>query len=337
MGSCTALRHQSRCDLRQRQLRGHRAHLERRGRHTVDDAAVGILADRHRALVAHRLQPLRAVGAHTGQDRADGGCTGPAGDRMEQPIDRGAVAAHLLVLDQAAAAQRPAGDLGMIGAAGCDIDMPHLQRRAGARDADVRRRQAVEPRGEGRHVAFGHMLDDDRGRTIDREAAEQLDQRLDATGRRSDRDHRILARHVIGGGCALDRCRLEAGADAALRRRLDQPRQIVAQAAAERLLGLFVAIERPQFERADRRFRALAGQRRQHDDGHGAQAHDLFEEVEAVHPRHLDIERDDVGVERLDHLARGHRPVGGADDLDIRILRQAVRHHRPHRRRIIDH
>ena len=55
---------------------------------------------------------------------------------------------------------------------------------------------------------------------------------------------------------------------------------------------------------------AACGQGRHHDDRHRAQPHHLFQKLEAVHVRHFDVERHDVGIERLDRLARLQR-IGG--------------------------
>jgi hypothetical protein len=43
----------------------------------------------------------------------------------------------------------------------------------------------------------------------------------------------------------------------------------------------------------------------------------LGEEVDAVHARHLDVQRDDVRVEVADHLARHQRVAGRADALHV--------------------
>lgn len=49
---------------------------------------------------------------------------------------------------------------------------------------------------------------------------------------------------------------------------------------------------------------------------HGPQAHDVLQERQAVHARHLHVERHHVGIEPLDLVARQQRVRGGADDLD---------------------
>ena len=43
----------------------------------------------------------------------------------------------------------------------------------------------------------------------------------------------------------------------------------------------------------------------------------VTQELLAVHPRHVDVERDDIGAERDDPVARFERITGFADDLQI--------------------
>ena len=54
-------------------------------------------------------------------------------------------------------------------------------------------------------------------------------------------------------------------------------------------------VDRAELERAQRRVGALGGQGRDHHDRHRPEPHQPFEEVDAVHVRHLDVEGDDVG------------------------------------------
>ena len=81
-------------------------------------------------------------------------------------------------------------------------------------------------------------------------------------------------------------------------------------------------VDGADFERLERDLGARLGQRGEHHHRHRPQRHDLAQERHAVHVRHLDVERDDIGIERLDALARFKRIGGGADDLDLGILRQ---------------
>ena len=73
-------------------------------------------------------------------------------------------------------------------------------------------------------------------------------------------------------------------------------------------------IDGADFQRLERHLGAALGQRRDHDHRHRPQRHDLAQERQAVHVRHLDVERDHVGIERLDPLAR--------DDADRRRCRR---------------
>ncbi|MNT21065.1 hypothetical protein D3C72_1563890 [compost metagenome] len=95
-------------------------------------------------------------------------------------------------------------------------------------------------------------------------------------------------------------------------------------------------VESADFKRGQRRVRAAVGERRDHDDRHGAQAHDLFEKFQPVHFRHLDVERHDIGIELLDGGARLHGVAGLTDHLDFGIGLEDGRNQAAHRRRIID-
>jgi hypothetical protein len=59
----------------------------------------------------------------------------------------------------------------------------------------------------------------------------------------------------------------------------------------------------------------------------GPALHEDFEEGEAVHARHLDVQRDDVGVEFLDLVAGGVGIDGGADDLDFGVSVERIGRH----------
>ncbi len=55
--------------------------------------------------------------------------------------------------------------------------------------------------------------------------------------------------------------------------------------------------------------------------GIGRCAISFAQEADAVHARHLDVERDDVGLEPQDHVAGDERIAGAADDLDVGLAR----------------
>ena len=91
-----------------------------------------------------------------------------------------------------------------------------------------------------------------------------------------------------------------------------------------------------EFESGQGDLGAGLGQCRDHDDGHRPQAHDLLEELQAVHVRHLDVEGDDIGVQPLDGFARLQRIGGRADHLDFGIAAQGGRDQAPHGGRVVD-
>jgi hypothetical protein len=78
------------------------------------------------------------------------------------------------------------------------------------------------------------------------------------------------------------------------------------------------------------------GQRRDHHHRHRPQPHQPLEKVEAVHFRHLDVEREHVRIERLDHLARHQRVGRGADHFEIALAIDDVGQQAAHQRRVID-
>jgi len=80
--------------------------------------------------------------------------------------------------------------------------------------------------------------------------------------------------------------------------------------------GFGHAVERAHFQRAQAHFRAGNGVGGDHDNGRGPQAHEFFEEDQAVHARHFNVQGDDVRGEGFDGEAGFMRVRGLADDLD---------------------
>ena len=67
-----------------------------------------------------------------------------------------------------------------------------------------------------------------------------------------------------------------------------------------------------------------------------AETHDLFEKLDPIHVRHLDVERDDIGIQSLDSLP-GFMGIGRlADDLDERVGPQTRGDEAAHRWAVID-
>ncbi len=119
------------------------------------------------------------------------------------------------------------------------------------------------------------------------------------------RRHRRGARRREGG----------RGFDLALQFR----RQIRHAARPDRRVGLATKSTAPISSASSVVSAPRLGQRRDHHDRHRPQRHDLAQERQAVHMRHLDVERDDVGIERLDLFARDMR-IGRCRRLRFRDL-----------------
>jgi hypothetical protein len=100
--------------------------------------------------------------------------------------------------------------------------------------------------------------------------------------------------------------------------------------------GLAHAVDRAQLQRAQGHLGPGLGQAGDHDHRHRPQAHDLLEELDAVHVRHLDVEGDDVGVQGLDHAPGLERVAGGADHLDLGVTGQGGRDQAPHGGGVVD-
>src|ERR1700731_1535614 len=64
--------------------------------------------------------------------------------------------------------------------------------------------------------------------------------------------------------------------------------------------------------------------------------HQLFEESQTIHPRHLDIESEYIGIERLDFFPGHKRILCCADHFQFRIRAENLRQQLAHERRIID-
>ena len=58
--------------------------------------------------------------------------------------------------------------------------------------------------------------------------------------------------------------------------------------------------------------------------------HEQPQEREPVHARHFHVERDDVGLELLELVARGVGIDRGADDLDVGLGVEGVTHDSAH-------
>ena len=120
---------------------------------------------------------------------------------------------------------------------------------------------------------------------------------------------------------------------------LDLADQLLGHALEAEALGagrLAHIVDRPQLEGADSGVGAGLGEAGNHHHRRRPQGHDLFQERQAVHLRHLDVEGDDVGTDGLDDLARFEGIGGGADDLDPIVPGQRRGQHLAHQIAVVD-
>ena len=179
-------------------------------------------------------------------------------------------------------------------------------------------------------------------------AGHELRERARAAGGCGDRDHEArrrasgVRRRVLLRRC--ERAVVHAG-EIHLRRRAQRDEQLVAnrrEIEADRPRRLSHELHRAALERAQRHLVARARRRREHDDRARRLAHDALECAEAVELRHLDVERHDVGLERLhlqqrvDAVARGAdhaKLVGALDELRDELAHEGAVVDDEHRRK----
>ena len=143
-------------------------------------------------------------------------------------------------------------------------------------------------------------------------------------------------RRSAGAGAAAGAC--GAGARSLARGGADlvgDDLGVFEQAVADAQLGLGDEVDGAQLQRAQRDFAAALGQGRHHHHRHGPQAHQLFKEVQPVHARHFDVQRQHIRVVALDQFARHQRIGRGRDDLHVRLAVDDLCHQAAHQRGIV--
>ena len=200
---------------------------------------------------------------------------------------------------------------------------------------------AVEPFREAGGEAHRHVLDDDDARRIGGEGRQDAGQRLDAAGRGADGDDAIGG-FLQRGGDRLDRRSRAAPRKAGhvrIRRRLYAPADVVEHERqtihqSENRLGHHV--DGAGLERFEAYALARLGQRRNDHRRRRHQRHEAFQEGHAVHFRHLDVERDDVGSQFHQEVASAVRVGRLPDHFDFGVLRQPDRQDLPHHGGVVD-
>jgi hypothetical protein len=177
------------------------------------------------------------------------------------------------------------------------------------------------------------VLGDDRRRAVGGKAAQDRQQGLDPAGGGADGQD-VIGRGAIGAGGGGGGGHVAAGANPRPGRRLHLADQFVeGLGAGHGRLG--DRVHRPDLQRRQGHVRARCGQGRDHHHRHGAQPHDLIQELQPVHIGHFDVQREDVGIQLLDGRAGLQRIGGGADDFDFGVRLQGGRDQAAHGQAVV--
>ena len=79
----------------------------------------------------------------------------------------------------------------------------------------------------------------------------------------------------------------------------------------------------------------LLGQRRNHDNRHWMAAHQLFQEGQPIHARHLDVESEHVRIQGLDLFSRDIRVAGCPNYFKLGVGTKDLREQLAHQRRVV--
>ena len=295
-----------------------------------------------RAGLRHLQHRLRAVAAHAGEHHADGLAARGPRDGAQQGVHRGTVPVDGRVLGHAQhVAGAAAGQL-QVAAAGRDVRDAGAHHLVVLRLLHVDAAQRVEPARERLREAGRHVLCDEDRRHVLRQRREHLAQSLHATGGRADADHALPCGGCRGlrqrRPCGFVRCRRAGGEVAAAHDarpggRADLLRDLVRDGVEPvEVRGLRKEVHRAEFQRAHRRLRAFARERGDHDHRQRAHRHQVAQEVEAVHARHLHVQRDHVGRVLADALDGQQRVGRGAEQHHVGLRPDHARQEGAHDR-----
>jgi len=95
-------------------------------------------------------------------------------------------------------------------------------------------------------------------------------------------------------------------------------------------------LHRAEVQRLHGQFAVLWGQRTQDHHGQRVMLHELGQKRQAVHAGHLQVERDDVGLQFNDLVTGDIGVHRRPDDLNVVVARQLFGDHLAHHRRIVD-
>src|SRR5574343_112372 len=225
-----------------------------------------------------------------------------------------------------------------------NIYLPRFNLLVTLRLKNMRRTETVQAAGERCGEGLWHMLHDEYGRTICRTPQHEVLDSFSTAGRSTDKNYftvpplpaprsndRLHGRHGSGNGnrstqtCAFGCTNL-----------LDKIFCIALHAPSAIGPWLPDEINGPELQSPQRGIRSGLSERGHHNHGHWPQAHQTLEKLQAVHFGHLDIQSQNIRIQRLDHLASRRSIRRGTDHLHIRSQADHLAEQATHQSGIID-
>ncbi len=307
--------------------------------HAVNHTAGLVLGKSGGTFFAQTQEALGAVLAHAGEDAGHGlGAGAAVGGRFEEQVHGGALVPDLRAVGHAHAVVVAVPAEQHVKIAGGDEGHARVETFAIHGLAHREGADTVEPVGVGLGEAGRDVLDDGDAGQAGGQGSEHLAQGFGAAGGGAEEDERARVGAQRGRQGALDgggahRGEAHAGGGRGLDHR-DEARAEGAEGA--RTVGFAEHVHRAELEGLERVIGPALRQGAEHDDRHRPMLHEQAQEGEAVHARHFQVEREHVGLQLADAVARLVGIAGGADNLDGRVGAEGVGGDLPHEGGIID-
>ena len=287
-----------------------------------------------------RHHAVGAIGPHPGQEQRHRRDAPQPGRRVEQDIDRRALVVNGGASADDGAQLDPPGLHDHVEVPWRDVgDTPAQQFGPGLDHAH--RTDRVQPPGKRLRELRGHVLDDQDGRRVGWQPAQEGLDGLGASGGRPDQDQAVrLCQHRRLGerqrGMARAQRRQEPHGPARLQL-ADSTLEPVGD-LAHRIgsTGFRNHVNGAGGQRLDTGVRTRRRHRADDDHRHGVMFHQPLEEREPVHPRHLDVQRQHVRLVAQDQVTGDKRIGRDTDDFDVRLTTEHVGQHLAHDGRVVD-
>ena len=282
----------------------------------------------------HGFQTLCAIVAHTGEDGSDGIDAGASSDRFEQCIHGGFVLVDGGTVLYAADPVSAFSLYAQVEAAGSDIDVAGKDSLAVFCLKNSTGAGFVETVGESAAVAWREMLGDDGAWGVGGKLVEDFANGFGTAGGSADGDQAVCSakagcdgrslRRTRGRSCRRAACKwTNSRAGSAFHFVDDFPGEFV-ETGGQIEFRFSDKVDGSERKCLQCDFGAALGERTYHDDRHGPEPHQVPEERPSIHPRHLDVQSEHVGVGHLDQLTSFKRVRSFSDYLDIRIAFQDI-------------